>query len=622
MCGICGVFRFDGQRVDRESLVSMCNRMRHRGPNGEGYFVSGPFGMGMRRLAIIDVEGGQQPIASEDGRFQVILNGEIYNYLELRKELETAGHLFRTQSDTEVIVHLFEDRGPRSLEALEGMFAFAVWDDLKKELFVCRDRIGIKPLFYASSPSGFVFCSDLSAMRALLPADRVDEQSFLRYLGLGYVPWPNCIIEGVQKLEPGTYLSVGPRRVQKTTYWEPTDTGDLRLRTLAEYKDVLLPVVSGAVRRQMRSDVPVGVFLSGGIDSTAVLGLAAEAGNGRMKSFSIGFEEGANELALARSVAVRFGTEHHSKLLRIEDVYSILQEVTSFLDEPIADNSLVPSYAVSRLAAEHGVPVVLTGAGGDEVFGGYDRYLGRHPVHRALRMLPRSLRSVAGSLYGWINEDLGYRVASEPLDFMLATSGASLSLLRNALANPGDFRAVVGGLIAHFSNGTSGRPRADRRSLMTLDLRSYLVDDVLALTDKMTMAASVEARVPLLDHGLVELCRKIPESVLFHQSTLKALQKELFSFLLPKNVLRGTKMGFSGPTTKWTAEPKLRNAIRRNLAEQPTAFIKEHFRVGRMREVIEQLGRNWYADTTVWSLFIFDLWYRRHLERSYQEVCA
>jgi asparagine synthase (glutamine-hydrolysing) len=256
------------------------------------------------------------------------------------------------------------------------------------------------------------------------------------------------------------------------------------------------------------------------------------------------------------------------------------------------------------------------------VFGGYDRYLGRHPVHRALRMLPRSLRSVAGSLYGWINEDLGYRVASEPLDFMLATSGASLSLLRNALANPGDFRAVVGGLIAHFSNGTSGRPRADRRSLMTLDLRSYLVDDVLALTDKMTMAASVEARVPLLDHGLVELCRKIPESVLFHQSTLKALQKELFSFLLPKNVLRGTKMGFSGPTTKWTAEPKLRNAIRRNLAEQPTAFIKEHFRVGRMREVIEQLGRNWYADTTVWSLFIFDLWYRRHLERSYQEVCA
>lgn len=616
MCGIAGIFRFDNRPVNRACLQRMCAHMTHRGPNGEGYFISGPFGMGMRRLAIIDLHGGGQPIANEDGRYQVILNGEIYNYVELRKELEASGHVFRTRTDTEVIVHLFEERGPAAVEALDGMFAFAVWDDLAKELVVCRDRMGIKPLFYASTGSSFVFCSDLSAMRGALETARVNEPSFLSYLGLGYVPWPACILEGVRKLEPGAYVTVREGCVQKTAYWAlgETESGTVQPSTADEYREALLPVISGAVQRQMRSDVPVGVFLSGGIDSTAILGLASTVANGRLRSFSIGFEGGANELEPAQSIAVQFGAEHHSKLLRAREVLPLIQELTNYLDEPIADNSLVPSYAVAKLASEHGVPVVLTGAGGDEVFGGYHRYLGRKPAHRALKALPGPIRALAGGICGWFNEDLGRRIGSEQINFLLATSGASLSLLRTTLANPANFQSLVSQLRAHFDRGTGSRSKPDRRALMALDLRSYLVDDILALTDKMTMATSIEARVPLLDHSFVELCRKIPESALFRNGRLKALQKDLFSNLLPKGLLLRPKLGFSGPMTIWTAQPALQALIWRNLAECPTAFFKDHFRPASIRAALRSAGRNWYRNTSIWSLFIFDLWYRRHAE--------
>jgi asparagine synthase (glutamine-hydrolysing) len=377
MCGINGIYDFNGNVVRREQLEVMNSKMVHRGPDDDGYFVSGPFGMGMRRLAIIDIEGGKQPITNEDERFFAVLNGEIYNYVELQKELVARGHILTTKSDTEVLVHLFEDEGTKCVQRLNGMFVFAIWDDLKRELFLFRDRIGIKPLFYTRQNNLFVFSSDLSSLTAILPlAKDVSLDAFLLYLGLSYVPYPWTIFRNVHKLEPGHYLEVdSSNEVIISKYWDIEEFETLRLAKIEDYQSLVLELLRDSIRLQMRSDVPIGTFLSGGVDSSCVVALLAEQTSQPVRTFSVGFEgHHTDERPYARLVAERFQTDHLELMITADDICNYFHKVINFLDEPLADNALFPTLMLSELARERGVKVILNGSGGDEIFGGYGRY--------------------------------------------------------------------------------------------------------------------------------------------------------------------------------------------------------------------------------------------------------
>jgi len=343
--------------------------MTHRGPDDEGYFFGNGAGLGMRRLAIIDIEGGHQPITSEDGRYVVILNGEIYNYVELREKLILRGHRFTTESDTEVLVHLFEDAGPDCVKELNGMFAFAIWDNLQKEVFVFRDRIGIKPLYYSLDTKSFVFASDLSAIKGAGYSNGINFESFLSYIGASYVSHPDTIYQNVQKLEPGHFLKVsGSGRVSKVKYWEVSEFETLDLARIEDYQEEVLALLRDSIRLQKRSDVPIGTFLSGGLDSSCVVALLSEQLDRPVRTFSAGFEGGVDELPYARMISERFGTDHTEIRISGEEIPAILPEIIERMDEPIYDNALVPTLLLSKLALKNGVKVILNGTGGDELF--------------------------------------------------------------------------------------------------------------------------------------------------------------------------------------------------------------------------------------------------------------
>src|SRR3989442_948825 len=395
MCGIAGIIRWDGRPGVEQDIRAMCRMMVHRGPDEEGIYVGDGVALGMRRLSIIDLAGGQQPVFNEDGSVCIVFNGEIYNYQELRRQLERAGHTFRTASDTETIVHLYEDHGPRCVDYLRGMFAFAVWDMRRRRLLLARDRLGIKPLYYAEVDDGIAFASELKPILQLPEVDRsVSYQALSHLFTFLATPESQSIINGVRKLEPAR-LAVADRgrslRIER--YWDVDFEPDER-STESELIEQLREVLADAVAVHEISDVPVGAFLSGGIDSSAGIATMAARSTAKSKSFSIGFvEDGFDELAHAREVADAFGTDHHELVLK-PDVVAIVEDLAWYLDEPFGDTSAIPTYMVSKLAAEH-VKVVLTGDGGDGLFAGYDRYV----VERRERMLekiPSPLRRVAG----------------------------------------------------------------------------------------------------------------------------------------------------------------------------------------------------------------------------------
>lgn len=615
MCGIAGIFRKDGQPADCSILQKICEHMVHRGPDGDGYFTSGSFGMGMRRLTIIDIMGGRQPISNEDGRYQVILNEEIYNYLELRAELEHRGHQFHTHSDTEVIVHLFEERGTESVHALNGMFSFAIWDNLARKLFIFRDRLGIKPLYYFSGATLFAFSSDLISLSEAVSDISINHDAFFNYLGLGYVPYSESILEGINKLEPGTFLVVSESGVSIHPYWNIEQVKEIHLNKSCEYKELIRSVAEDAVRIQMRSDVPVGIFLSGGIDSTAVLGMASNLSGEKIRTFSVGFEGGYNELEPAREMALLYKTDHEEILVRRTDIPPLLMDAIKNMDEPIADNSIVPSSLLAKLARNKGVPVVLTGAGGDELFGGYPRYFkdARGFKNRVLQALPGSMRSLVGQICKLFNKDLAYRITDHRFDYPVSISGVGFDFLRRLLRKQEHFINVLQKLTEHYDNYVGRQPQSASKNLMLFDVRSYLVDDILALTDKMTMGASVEARVPFLDHRLAEICFGCPDEILFPRAGTKPLERDIFHDILPHSILNLPKAGFAGPTTHWVNSPEILNIIKQNLLEAPTPFFSDYFSSKSIEQMISSIQYSTYASNTLWILLVFDLWYRKHI---------
>ena len=610
MCGIYGVFGSDPAGcADGTTLRRMAAALVHRGPDGGGVHRDRQVGFGMCRLSIIDLKTGNQPMSNEDGSVWVVFNGEIYNYRELTSQLLAKGHRFATAADTEVLVHLYEDLGAGLVDQLRGMFAFAIWDGRQRSLLLGRDRLGIKPLFYAATPDGVVFASELKALVVSPWVQRgLDPAAVHSYLQYGYVPDPQSILRGVTKLPPGhTALVRNGRADTPRRYW--TSTPFFRTtapaRRESDLADELLERLGDAVQSHLVSDVPVGAFLSGGVDSSTVVGLMAAAGHGAVKTFAVGFEgDSASELPHARRVAQWYGTEHHELSVAPGDL-ELLAQLLASLDEPFADPSSIPTYLVARLARQH-VKVVLSGDGGDEIFAGYDRYRVERRRQRlawlasprvgplvrgASRLLPEA---TPGTRYLY---NVSLPAMARYVDGLSVFPPRALrDLLLDEVGAPDAFEAVAG----------EGRDLDSLSRLQDFDLRTYLPGDILTKVDRMTMANSLEARVPLLDHPLVEFACALPPALRMRGVTTKYLLKRLLRGRVPPDVLSRPKQGFDPPLHTW-------------LAHRLPAFFAEALgemvgltRAGVRRSAVSQL-RDRYLGTRrpeygyrLWALVVLD----------------
>jgi len=620
MCGIAGMARFDGAPVWLDDVRRMCAALAHRGPDDEGFYLAPGAGLGMRRLSIIDLENGRQPVHNEDRTVWAVFNGEIYNFQELRRELEGRGHSFYTGTDTEVIVHLYEERGPRCVEALRGMFAFAVWDERDQSLLLARDRVGIKPLYYWSSGGRLAFASELKSLLELPEVERT-----VNWDALGHVftflttPEADSIVQGVRKLEPGTILTASKQGVRLSRYWRLEWAPDYG-RSEAELMEELRARLEESVRLHMVSDVPLGAFLSGGIDSSSVVATMARLSPRPVKTFSIGFvEEDYNELGYARLVARAFGTEHHELVLE-PDVLSVLEDLAWHLDEPFGDPSAIPTYMVSKLAAEH-VTVVLSGDGGDELFAGYDRYRVEARERRWER-LPGFLRRTIGALARQAPARMKGRnflrhVTLDGHERYLDAATFFRHEEQRELFSPAVFDLVSAQDPRREAAAYLAQPGRDwLSSLQHLDINQYLPLDILTKVDRMSMAHSIEARVPLLDHKLIEFAATIPPELRLREGDGKYIFKRALRGLVPAPVLRRPKQGFAMPLGRWF-QGRLSEFVRELLlsrAARQRGLINPAY-VEKMLKRSEG-GRD--PDFHWWILISFELWARRFLDQGWR----
>jgi asparagine synthase (glutamine-hydrolysing) len=563
VCAIFGIVDLHDRPAMPAWLDPMAAVSTHRGPDDEGRHSDGPCAIGMRRLSIIDVAGGHQPIADAGGKRWVVCNGEIYNFRELRRELEALGHRFTTGSDSEAVLHAYCAWGDAFVQRLNGMFGFALWDGVRRRLVLGRDRLGVKPLYYTLQGGRLAFASEAKALLELPGVPReVDAAALRAYFDLGYVPAPLSMFRGIAKLPPASLLVVEDGRHEVRAFWRlPNEVeADVDERDWAERVRAHL---ERSVRMQMVSDVPIGAFLSGGLDSSAVVAFMARASDRPIRTYSIGFEgAGAggyyNELPYARTVAQRFATEHHEILVR-PDVVELLPKLLWHMDEPIADSAFLTTFLVSEFARRE-VKVILSGVGGDELFGGYRRYLGDHYRARFSR-LPAPLRKAAAGAARLLPNDRHSALANlaRYARAFMATADAPLEHRYRSYVEVfprGEVAALLCGppaeapdAIAAAFQAADGADALNR--MMVVDLMTQLPDDLLLLTDKMSMAASLECRVPLLDHELVELTARIPERVKLARGELKALMKRALAGVLPQATLARRKRGFGAPIGAW-----------------------------------------------------------------------
>ncbi len=615
MCGICGIASSRGA-VDPGRLAAMSATLVHRGPDSDGTFVEGPVGLAARRLAIIDLQTGDQPIANEDGTIHVVQNGELYNYRELRAELERTGHRFATQGDTEVLVHLYEEHGTGFAERLRGMFAVALWDAPRRRLVLARDRYGIKPLYYRATAEGIEFASELRA----LPRGEIHLEALEAFLAFNSIPAPLTIFREARKLPAGHVLvwEGGAPRIERFARPAPVDARELRTDEEAELVEELRARLRDSVRAHLVSDVPVGVLLSGGIDSSALAALAAEESSERLRTFSIGFEERSfDELADARVVAERYGTEHRELVLR-PDAALLLPALAEAFDEPFADSSALPTYLVSQLAAQD-VKVALSGEGGDELFGGYYTY-----VADLLALRAGGLARIARPLV----ERLPSSSARASFDYKAKrfVRGAHLPPLERHHAWKEIFSPEARAELTGRSNGfdpvdlyrarfaeTEGAELLAR--LQDVDLGVYLVDDLLVKTDRASMAHSLEARVPFLDPVVTSFALALPTRHRVRGLRKKVLLRRAVAPLLPTKILRGKKRGFSIPAAAWLRgelEPFARDTLAPETLRRQGFFRPEAV----TRLVDDHVAGKEDLSRQLWGLLAFTLWHERHVERT------
>jgi asparagine synthase (glutamine-hydrolysing) len=623
MCGIAGIAT-RAATPPRELIAAMCNVMRHRGPDGDGIHVSPGVGLGMRRLAVIDLKTGDQPVVNRAGTVHAVFNGEIYNYRELREELIAKGHVLHGTGDSEVIPHLYDEHGLDFISRLNGMFAIALWDSERRRLLLTRDRIGIKPLFYSLRHGNLYFGSEVKCILAADGSSReIDPRGVDQLLTFEYTASPTTLFKDVRKLPPGSWLCWSEGKVRDGRFWslptavEPIDA------PVPEIAERLRHAITAAVRRQLVSDVPLGAFLSGGIDSSIMVAAMSEVSPTPPLTFSVGFGDASySELRHARAVAAHCGTRHHEELLT-PDYLSVLPDVVSQLDQPIADFSVFPTLLVSRMARAH-VTVALGGDGADELFAGYDAYEADRYATRALDWLPRGLRSRIERLARLVPLERGKRGPGNQLRRFL--EGASLPVewqhMRWMIFLPSEerarlyrkeFRAAIpeqtGELVAAgLDRASDHRARHDRLdSQMRCDLHFYLAEDILPKIDAMSMASSLEARVPYLDNEVIDLALSIPASLKLKGGVRKWILKKAFAGKLPREILQRGKEGFSMPMKNWLNH-EWNSLMHELLSAQSLARdgVFDACYVETLMREHESRTRN--HSHLLWALMVFQLW--------------
>jgi asparagine synthase (glutamine-hydrolysing) len=626
VCGIAGIVGIERDcRVEPAEVQRMCDTIVHRGPDDEGVMVQGHVGLGMRRLSIIDLSTGHQPIHNEDRSVWIVFNGEIYNFAELRTELEKHGHHFYTNSDTEVIVHLYEESGDSCVQKLRGMFAFAIWDQRRQRLLLARDRFGKKPLHYGISGDRLLFGSEIKALLAVAPdLSAIDSQGLLSFLSFRYIPDPQTAFSQIKKLPPGHLLEFAHGQIRTHPYWDLPRFGSFEPRSEEECLDELEHRLAEAVRIRLISDVPLGALLSGGVDSSTIVALMSKFSSRPVKTFTIGFgRNDFTEAEHARLVAERFGTDHHELIVE-PNFFETLEKLTHHLEEPFADSSIVPTFYVSRLAREH-VTVALAGDGGDELFAGYDRYQTNLRRRQRFGFLP----GWAGGIYrrhlfprlpnGVYGRRFLYTMSLPESDryldevSYLSCDGRERSFFSR------DFRAFADrspSTFEPFRNYWKAAPARDVLSrLQYLDIKTYLAGDILTKVDRMSMATSLEVRAPLLDHVFAEWVTKLPPNWKLRAGEPKYVLKRLAERLgVPRSVIYRPKRGFGIPLVHWFRRELKQNLL--SLLCEPRTLQRGYFDPVAVRRLVnEHLGGRRDRSSDLWILLVFELWHRNFLEK-------
>jgi len=629
MCGICGQLNFDSDKPVAEDLIRrMCAVIAHRGPDDEGIWTGGPMGLGQRRLAIIDLSpSGHQPMSNEDSTVWITLNGEIYNHLGLRADLERRGHRYRSTSDTETILHLYEEHGPNCVEYLRGMFAFALWDSHRHRLLLARDRFGQKPLLYAETAGGLTFASEIKAiLQDPAIARDVDEVALHHYLTYGYIPTPKTAFRQIRKLPPASILVWEGGRISIERYWVLRYTPKLEIGE-AEAAGRLLTLLREATRMRLMSEVPVGAFLSGGIDSSAVVALMAEAMSEPVKTFSVGFDDQSfNELPYARRVAERYATDHHEFIVTT-DALAVLPELVWAYGEPYADSSALPTYYVARETRRH-VTVALNGDGGDEAFAGYERYLANRLAER-YEYLPSWLsEGLIAPLARRLPEATGRKAPLRRFKhFVLAMNATPVrryahwitqidNEAKNNLYTP-DFRARMANIdsltLLEQAYAAADSPDFLDRTQFA-DVTIYLPDDLLVKVDIAAMIHSIEGRSPFLDHHVAEFAARLPASYKLHGWVGKYILKRALRNHLPKSILHRGKQGFALPIGRWFRH-ELRQVAYDVLLDLHT-LARGIFDGRAVRTMLdEHVSGRINHRYRIWELLVLELWFRTYIDR-------
>ncbi len=623
MCGIAGIVNTErSEVVEAATIHRMCQTIIHRGPDDEGIYAKGNVGLGMRRLSIIDLVGGRQPVHNEDQTIWIVFNGEIYNFLELRPRLENRGHRFYTNTDTEVIVHLYEDLGAKCVDELRGMFAFAIYDERRRHLLLARDRLGKKPLYYAHTPNRLYFGSEIKAILAVAPElKETSPEGILHFFTFDYIPDPHTAFQRIKKLPPGHLLELSQDRVKIQQYWEMPAYGTHEPVSEEACLEEMESRLAEAVRVRLISDVPLGALLSGGTDSSTVVALMSRASSKPVKTFSIGFRRADfDEAKYARLVADRFGTDHHELILD-PNIGETLDVLTHSLEEPFGDSSMLPTYYVSRMARQE-VTVALSGDAGDELFAGYDRYR-INLQRRAFDWIPQwAGKWYRELLYPWLPHQLPGRRFSYNVSLAWRERYLdSLSFLpaydrERSLFSPEFLSAIknLGDPLDLFRGYIDRAPAPDPLSqMMYLDTKTYLTADILTKVDRMSMASSLEVRVPFLDHVFLEWVTALPTHWKLRGGEQKYVLKKLARRLgVPGEVIDRKKQGFALPLVHWMRR-EFQTELPRLLLE-PSTLQRGYFNPKGIKTLInEHLTRRRDHSDKLWQLLIFELWHRNFL---------
>lgn len=632
MCGISGIYNYArNDRVDEALLRRMCDSIRHRGPDDEGLYCKGNIGLGHRRLSIIDLGGGHQPMANEDRTVWIVFNGEIYNFPELREELLLKGHRFATKSDTETIIHLYEEEGDRCIDRINGMFAFAIWDEKTRRLLLARDRVGKKPLNYTDAGGRLVFASEIKAILQDSSVRRqVDREALHDYLSVMYVPQPNTMFSGIKKLPAGHYMVCDPDGVRIKKYWDIEFSGDAKGGEV-EISQEVYSRLKESTRIRMISDVPLGAFLSGGVDSSSVVSLMSEIDNKPVITNSIGFSVASyDELEFARLIAKRYGTDHHEYTVEPKAL-DVIDKLVGFYDEPFGDASSIPTYYVSQMARRN-VTVALSGDGGDENFAGYNRYMYSDFVIKAQNIIPGFVKTMARSSSAAMlsPRDSGWKtnlrnkleeLYISPSDLYFKIVSTYKEDEKKFLYSDSALKAASG-----YNTGDKFRKIFDAcgsdsyiSKLQYLDIKTYLVDDILVKVDRASMANSLEVRAPILDYKFMEFAATIPSSLKARGVKGKYIFKKAMEHNVPRQILDRAKMGFGVPMSKWL-KGELRDSVENELFG-PGNITGEFFNVEQVRRIWNMtlksqpgIFRKTDLSYRIWILFLFSKWFKRYIK--------